>query len=206
MCLSGRAFRTVAGVSVPGSRGMLARLAGNACTACEKCLCGSREMLARLGQPSAPLRKNSMKRAFFADFSSVFSLCLRLFPICLSDCFGTNCNVFVTNCNARSAPSLYLCGIFETYKMRNGIETYFSVCLFYRPSVGSYICSLSVLPQEKMPDRRAEDVLVYSRRFNEMDEALGHKLFLEHLSCGSLEQYIKQCGKPDREGAEPACD
>lgn len=90
--------------------------------------------------------------------------------------------------------------------MRNGIETDFSVCLFYRPSVDSYICCLSVLSYEEIRDRQAEDVLVYSRRFHEIDEALGHKLFLEHLSCASLKQYIRRCNTPDREGREAAND
>ncbi|WP_300812200.1 hypothetical protein [uncultured Bacteroides sp.] len=76
--------------------------------------------------------------------------------------------------------------------MRTGIETCFWVYLFYRPSADAYVCCLSVLPPEEVRSGQAEDELVYRSGFGEMDEALGHKLFLEHLSSASLKHYIQR--------------
>ena len=80
--------------------------------------------------------------------------------------------------------------------MRTGIETCFWVYLFYRPSADAYVCCLSVLPPEEVRSGQTEDELVYRSGFGEMDEALGHKLFLELWGAVWLNVTAsKQCNK-----------
>lgn len=74
--------------------------------------------------------------------------------------------------------------------MRLPIHTLFWVCLFETEGQ-RHIIALTTNMAAALRQQPSEDKLLYFRMFNDMQEAIGHKLLMEHLSRESIEVNIR---------------
>lgn len=67
----------------------------------------------------------------------------------------------------------------------------FCVCVFKSSDTGDYKIPVVTDIQNAVSNEKALDTLLYIRHYSSMQEAIGHKLFLESLSAPSLENQIR---------------